>query len=75
MTCKHEEGAHHDCSYVDWRDSKIPLAEAMADAEVGGEPAAQKDRAAWSKRWDVVFHRAMRRFTSDPFSVAQGGVA
>lgn len=72
---KHGEGPFHDCAYVDWRNSLIPLAEAVADAESGDEPVKPRDRAEWSKRWDALFHRAMRRFTSDPFSVAAAGAA
>lgn len=71
----HDEGPHHDCAYVNWRNSLIPVAEALADAQAGEEPPGQRERVAWSKRWDAAFHRAMQRFTTDPFSVAAGGVA
>lgn len=68
--CNHIEGPYHDCAYVEWRNSLIPLAEAMADAVVGDEPAGMVARAEWSKRWDAEFHRAMRKFTTDPFQAA-----
>lgn len=66
--CQHDEGSGHDCAYVDWRNSLIPLAEAIADAEAGPEPSDGGEVwSKWSWRWDARFHLAMNRLTKDPF--------
>ena len=69
----HREGPGHDCDYVDWRDSLIPIAERSADAEVGRR-ARTLDRPsviAWGRRWDAAFHRHMDAMTHDDFFLAR----
>jgi hypothetical protein len=73
MTCKHEDGPKHDCDYVAWRESKIPTAEAMADAfHPMPEDASSGDIRMWQWRWDAAFLRAMATLTGDPLLAAGG---
>lgn len=62
--CQHVDGVAHDCAYVDWRDSLVPLAEAVADVEVP-RPAPGFDDDLWSRRWDAAYHRAMARLVAE----------
>ncbi len=59
MTCRHDDGPHHDCDYVEVRNHLIPLAEARANLFVGPDD----DSFAWSWRWDHAFHVAMAELT------------
>lgn len=54
--------------YVKWRESKIPLAETMADARCPRPEGDDADLSGWSWRWDAAFHRAMAELTADPFA-------
>lgn len=66
--CEHTEGRGHDCAYVNWRESLIPLAEATANSVVGKrQPEAYAEAAKWRRRWDAAFCRAMDRLATDPF--------
>jgi hypothetical protein len=65
--CGHFEGGKHDCAYVEWRDTLVPIAEQHADKLCGPEPDDLRDAARWSLRWDATFHREMKRLTLDPF--------
>jgi hypothetical protein len=67
--CDHSEGPKHDCDYVDWRDSLVPLAEAVANAALGAAPVDKASTARWEKRWTHRFHAEMARLTQDPFHV------
>ncbi len=70
--CSHEEGPLHDCAWVDFRESLIPVAEAAADARHPdpGPDATRGERHGWSLRWDAAFHREMERLARDPFRAA-----
>lgn len=73
---RHLEGSKHNCAYVDWRDSFVPVAEAVADAKHGTEApegSSRLEAAGWAAKWDATFHREMRRLTADPFVRARDG--
>ena len=62
-----------DDQYVERRNSLIPQAEALADAESGPEPARGKAklstdeehiRGEWSAKWNRVFHSTMDRLSA-----------
>ena len=62
-----------DQQYVERRNSLIPQAEAVADAEAGPEPARGKAklsadeehiRGEWSAKWNRVFHSTMDRLSA-----------
>ncbi len=69
--CGHGEGRGHDCKYVEWRSSLVPIASAMADAR-WPEPIgiSRYDWRVWTLKWDAAFHQAMERLAKDPFPVA-----
>lgn len=66
---RHPEGPGHNCTYVDWRNSLVPIAVAMADTECP-EPAGvtRFGLFSWSMKWDNAFHRSMARLTGEPFT-------
>ena len=62
--CNHQEGDHHDCTYVNARNALIPSAEKLANRLVMELPsrwlgdntlATRRDWAVWC----VMFHAAM----------------
>lgn len=65
---EHGEGPNHDCAYVTWRDGLVAAAEKMADAEVPRRFDLGEDE--WSRKWDLAYHAAMTRLTTDPFTGA-----
>lgn len=66
--CKHTDGPGHDCAYVTFRESLVPIAEAEADARYPEKPNLTMEQG-WmrSRKWDAAFHRAMERLINDPF--------
>lgn len=80
--CAHTDGKNHDCAYVAWRESLVPLAEEVADRlcpkpngleSLKSELALERDPtgSAWAAKWNASFHRAMDRLTQDPFQLAR----
>lgn len=67
MSCRHNEGPCHDCSYVDRRNALIPLAEASADVECGGRFKFHRESDIWAIKWSAAFHRAMTRLMKGVF--------
>lgn len=55
--CRHSEGRHHDCAYVDARNQLIEGAETRANREIGlrWELETDEDQDAW----DAEFLRSM----------------
>ena len=62
-----------DDQYVERRNSLIPQAEAIADAESGPEPARGKAKLStdeehihseWAAKWNCIFHTTMDRLSS-----------
>jgi hypothetical protein len=72
--CGHGDGRKHNCSYVSWRESLVPIAEAVVDARYP-EPveATMEQRWKWERKWDAAFHREMERLVNDPFMKARFG--
>ncbi len=60
--CMHTDGAKHNCMYVDYRNSLIPKAEAVANKACGlsGEDGEVVDDIS-AKRWNRVFHDTMSK--------------
>jgi hypothetical protein len=58
VSCRHEEGAQHDCIYVEARNALIPAAEAMAHNEISpmGLPL---DSEAYRAFFGTCFLKAM----------------
>lgn len=71
-TCKHTDGPGHDCAYVTWRESLVPIAEAEADARYPKRDGLTMEQG-WmrSRKWDATFHRSMERLINDPFMKAR----
>lgn len=78
--CKHgvEVGAqYHDCAYVDYRVSMVPLAEAFADTTAGPRPEAKHGCSgaagtneryeAWARLWNICFHEFITRRVRERF--------
>ncbi|MEO9194308.1 MAG: hypothetical protein ABI445_11645, partial [Polyangia bacterium] len=60
--------AKYDRAYEAWRNDRIPLAEAFADAVHGERPpeaATLQQASAWRDRWDACFHRRMNALVAD----------
>ena len=69
--CSHTDGPGHDCAYVEWRQRIAQSAEHAADARWGAAPAGVEAQAAWRRRWDAEYHRAIERLMHDPFVQAR----
>lgn len=72
VPCIHGDGPGHDCAYVSFRESLVPIAEAEADARYPKRDDMTMEQG-WmrSRKWDAAFHRAMERLINDPFLKAR----
>jgi hypothetical protein len=56
---KHNEGAYHNCAYVEARNRLIPMAEQVANETPGAFNGSTR-----TARWDVAFHAEMDRLAA-----------
>lgn len=79
--CDHTEGDHHDCDYVERRNSKVLAAAEIADRQCprpDGPPHREWDAHeegvaelnAWAPRWNDAFHAAMENLMKMPAGFA-----